>query len=123
MTDTSIQPNTGQLVLARGHAIPTPLRASLEITGAAPSLIHGTVIIPGTGALEFGEPGGPTPGTGGLALTGQTPGFIVAACLPPAAGAVTGRRAGRGAVARARGGGAVPPRRRRARGPSPVSGT
>src|SRR3990167_7697250 len=81
MADTSIQPNTGQLVLARGHAIPTPLRASLEITGAAPSLIQGTVIIPGTGSLEFGELGGPTPGTGALALIGQTPTVGVAPIL------------------------------------------
>src|SRR3989304_1464022 len=95
MADTSIQPNTGQLVLRRGQAIPTPLRASLEITGAAPSLIQGTVIIPGTGSLEFGELGGPTPGTGALAMIGPTPTGLRATFLTPAAGGGAGAGAGR----------------------------
>src|SRR3990167_7130947 len=63
--------------------------AAITPAGGAPSLIQGTVIIPGTGSLEFGELGGPTPGTGALALIGQTPTVLVATFLTPAAGAVT----------------------------------
>jgi alkaline phosphatase D len=92
-----VQPNTGRLVLYRDSPSATALRGELTLAGFAPTLIRGTILTPGVGALaatgaapSVSQSGGValTPGAGGLIVSGVAPTLEVDTRLTVASGSL-----------------------------------